>query len=98
MIGFIVRPEVSAQITAAVTHAQTSRGLQPYLHIEGMPIQSGEHEGKHFLRFDDEALDTHIYGNTRLGDHPEFSALVAMLGGMGARVDIPVETTNSPTP
>ncbi len=98
MIGFIVSPEVSAQITAAVTHAQTSRGLQPYLHIEGIPIKSGEHAGRHFIPFDDEALETHIYGNTRLGDYPEFSALVAMLGGMGARVDIPVETTTSPSP
>jgi hypothetical protein len=88
MIGFIVSPEASAQITAAVTHAQTSRGLQPYLHIEGMPIQSGEYAGKHFIPFDDDSLETHIYGNTRLGDHPEFSALVTMLGGMQSRIEV----------
>jgi hypothetical protein len=98
MIGFIVTPTLSLQISNAVREAQVSRGLQPYLHIEGMPITTGEHEGKHFLPFDNTALQTHIYGNTRLGDHPEFATLVSMLGGMSARIDLDPATFHPATP
>jgi hypothetical protein len=88
MIGYITTPEVSAQISAAVREAQISRGVAPYLAIHGFPITSGEHVGLHFLPFEDSALTTPLHANTRLADYPEFSALIAMLGGLDARVSI----------
>ena len=88
MIGFITSPETSAAITAAVELAQTSRGLAPYIGIRGMEILSGEHTGQHFLPFDNLALTTPLHGGTHVSDYPEFSALLAMLGGLEARVDI----------
>ena len=88
MIGYITSPEVSAQISAAVREAQISRGIAPYLAIHGFPVTSGEHVGLHFLPFEDSALTTPLHANTRLADYPEFAALIAMLGGLEARIDL----------
>ena len=88
MIGFITSPETSSAITAAVELAQTSRGLAPYIGIRGMEILSGPNAGQHFLPFDDLALTTPLHGGTHVSDYPEFAALLAMLGGLDARVSI----------
>jgi len=99
MIGFITTPETSAAITAAVELAQTSRRLAPYIGIRGMEILSGPNIGQHFLPFDDSALTTPLHGGTHVADYPEFSALITMLGGLDARVDIdPSLVTNPPEP
>ena len=99
MIGFITTPETSAAITAAVELAQTSRGLAPYIGIRGMEILSGPNAGQHFLPFDDFALTTPLHGGTHVSDYPEFSALLSMLGGLDARVDIdPSLVTPPPEP
>lgn len=96
MIGFITTPETSAAITEAVELAQTSRGLAPYIGIRGMEILSGANAGQHFLPFDDLALTTPLHGGTRVSDYPEFSALLAMLGGLESRVDIAPELVTPP--
>jgi len=88
MIGFITSPETSAAITAAVELAQTSRGLAPYIGICGMEILSGSDIGQHFLPFDDSALTTPLHGGTHISDYPEFASLLAILGGLDARVSI----------
>ena len=99
MIGFVVSPETSAAITAAVELAQTSRGLAPYIGIRGMEILSGPNAGQHFLPFDDLALTTPLHGGTHVSDYPEFSALLTMLGGLESRVDIdPSLVTIPPEP
>ena len=99
MIGFIATPETSAAITAAVELAQTSRGLAPYIGIRGMEILSGANAGHYFLPFDDLALTTPLHGGTHVSDYPEFSALLAMLGGLESRVDIdPSLVTLPPEP
>lgn len=97
MIGFIASPETSAAITAAVELAQTSRNLAPYIGIRGMEILSGPNAGQHFLPFDDSALTTPLHGGTRVSDYPEFSELIAMLGGLGSRVDIDPELVTPPS-
>jgi len=99
MIGFITTPETSAAITAAVELAQTSRGLAPYIGIRGMEILSGSDIGQHFIPFDDSALTTPLHGGTLVSDYPEFTSLVAMLGGLDARVSIdPSLVTLPPEP
>lgn len=99
MIGFVTSPETSAAITAAVELAQTSRGLSPYIGIRGMEILSGPNAGQHFLPFDDSALTTPLHGGTHVSDYPEFSSLLAMLGGLDARVSIdPSLVTTPPEP
>jgi hypothetical protein len=99
MIGFITSPETSAAITAAVGLAQTSRDLAPYIGIRGMEILSGPDVGQHFLPFDDLALTTPLHGGTHVSDYPEFASLIAMLGGLDARVSIdPSLVTIPPEP
>lgn len=99
MIGFITTPETSAAISAAVELAQTSRGLAPYIGIRGMEILSGANAGQHFLPFDDLALTTPLHGGTHVSDYPEFASLIAMLGGLDARVNIdPSLVTLPPEP
>ena len=99
MIGCVTSPETSAAITESVELAQTSRGLAPYIGIRGMPILSGPNAGQHFLPFDDLALTTPLHGGTRVSDYPEFSALLAMFGGLDARVSIdPSLVTTPPEP
>jgi hypothetical protein len=96
MIGFVTSPATSAAITAAVELAQTSRGLAPYIGIRGMEIISGPNTGQHFLPFDDSALTTPLHGGTHVSDYPEFSALLAMLGGLEARVSIDPSLVTTP--
>lgn len=99
MTGFITTPETSVAITAAVELAQTSRGLAPYIGIRGMEILSGANAGQHFLPFDDLALTTPLHGGTRVSDYPEFASLLAMLGGLDARVSLdPSLVTLPPEP
>ena len=88
MIGFITTPETSAAITAAIELAQTSRGLAPYIGIRGMEILSGPDVGQHFIPFDDSALEVPLHLGTRMPDYPEFTSLIAMLGGLESRVSI----------
>ena len=88
MIGFIVSPEISSSITAAVELAQTSRGYSPYIGIRGMEILSGPDAGQHFIPFDDSALEVPLHLGTRMPDYPEFTSLIAMLGGLESRVSI----------
>ena len=97
MIGFITTPETSAAITAAVELAQTSRGLAPYIGIRGMEILSGANAGQHFLPFDDLALTTPLHAGTRVSDYPEFASILAMLGGLDARVSIAPELVTAPS-
>lgn len=90
MIGHVTTPELAASITAAIKHAQTSRGLPVYWSLEGVPIQSGEHAGRMFLCTDDASLDTPLRGNPPATprDFPEFSQLIAACGGLDARVEV----------
>jgi len=97
MIGFITTPETSADITAAVELAQTSRGLSPYIGIRGIEILSGPNIGQHFLPFDDSALTTPLHGGTHVSDYPEFASLIAMLGGLDARVSIDPSLVTTPS-
>lgn len=90
MIGHITTPEIATPITAAIENAQTSRGLPVYWSLEGVPIVSGPHVGKVFLCTDDASLNTPLRGNPPQTprDFPEFAQLLAVLGGLDARVDI----------
>ena len=98
MIGYITTPETSAAITAAVELAQTSRGLAPYIGIRGMEILSGPDVGQHFLPFDNSALTTPLHGGTRVSDYPEFTSLLAMLGGLDSRVSLDPSLVTPPEP
>jgi len=90
MIGFITTPETSDAVTQAIRDAQASRDLPVFWLLIGMPIYSGEYTGMHFIPADDSILDVPLRGNPvqTPRDFPEFSQLIALLGGLDARVDI----------
>lgn len=88
MIGYITTAETAAMVTDAIRLAQTSRGLEPYWILEGVKITSGPHAGKTFLPCDDAVLSAPLHRGTHPTDYPEFAELVAMLGGLDARVEI----------
>jgi hypothetical protein len=94
MIGFVTTEEKSAAVTQVIREAQTSRGLPVFWLLVGMQIYSGEHTGMHFIPADDNILATPLRGNPiqTPQDFPEFSSLIAMLGGLDARIDLPPES------
>jgi hypothetical protein len=101
MIGFVITPEASAAVTQAISDAQTSRELSVFWLLVGMPIYSGEYTGMHFIPADDVVLNTPLRGNPiqTPQDFPEFGAIIELLGGLDARIDIdPSIITPDPAP
>ncbi len=100
MIGYITTQEQAEEINAAVAKAQTDRGFPVFWLAGSIPIQSGEHAGMHFIPCDDSLLATPLIGNPPQTpvDFPEFQTIIATLGGLDARIDIPASdiTTQAP--
>lgn len=88
MIGFVVSPETAAAINDAVAAAQTSRGLPVYWLPGKYPIVTGHHAGKSFIPFDDAMMTTNLRAGMTPMDFPETAQLLAMLGGLDARVEL----------
>ena len=63
-----------------------------------IPIQSGEHEGMHFIPCDDSLLSTPLIGNPPQTpvDFPEFQVIVETLGGLESRTDLPASAITPP--
>lgn len=88
MIGFVVTNETLAVLEAGFAAAFTARGIPQYLTLGAVTITSGERAGKAFIPFPDDALNQPLHGNHTLPDFPEFESLIAMLGGLQARIDL----------
>jgi len=100
MIGYITTPETAQAILSAIDAAQTSRGLPVYWSTGSYPIHTGAHAGLMFLPFDDAMLATVLHQGMTPLDFPEAQQLIAMLGGLDARVDLPaiaIIDPNAPT-
>jgi hypothetical protein len=96
MIGFLLPPATAAAITAAIAAAQTSRALPVTWLLVGMPVLTGEHTGLHFLPASDEILSCPLHRGMTPQDFPEFAQLLALLGGLEARVEIDPATITAP--
>jgi hypothetical protein len=88
MQGYITTPDTAAAINAAVSAAQTQRGLPVYWLPGSYPIHQGTYAGKAFIPLTDTMLATNLRGDMIPQDFPEFAQLTAMLGGLDARVDL----------
>lgn len=100
MIGYITPPETAQAIIAAIEAAQINRGLPVYWSCGSYPIHQGEHAGQTFLPFDDAMLSTVLWKGQTPMDFPESQQLIAMLGGLDARIDLPASAIidpNAPT-
>ena len=96
MIGFITTPETAAAVLDGIREAQLSRGTAYYWTTGSMPIYSGDYAGQTFIPADDALLDTSLRRGLTPSDFPEFDQLVALLGGLDARVDIDPDVLINP--
>lgn len=98
MIGYITTQEQAEEINAAIAKAQTDRGFPVFWLAGSIPIQSGEHAGMHFIPCDDSLLSTPLIGNPPQTpvDFPEFVTIIAAIGGLDARIDIPASDIAPP--
>lgn len=96
MIGFLTTAETLATVDAGLSAAFAARGVQQYLTLGARQVLSGEHEGKWFIPFSDAALDQPLYGGHHVHEFPEFEQLIALLGGLDARVDLADEDITPP--
>lgn len=91
MIGFVANKLEAQKVNDAVAQAQTDRGLSVFW-LPGMcEIHHGLYDGLYFIPCDDDTLHTPLRGNPPLTpvDFSEFQAIIEVLGGLDARVDIP---------
>jgi hypothetical protein len=96
MIGFITTPETAAAVIDGIREAQLSRGTAYYWTTGSAPIYSGDHAGQMFIPASDALLDTPLRRGLTPRDFPEFDQLVTLLGGLEARVDLPVSDIIDP--
>ena len=99
MIGFITSPETAAAVEHGIAQAFASRDLPQFWALRGMPVLTGEHAGQMFIPASDDILACPLRGNPpqRPTDYPEFDQLIAMLGGLDARVEIDRATITPPS-
>lgn len=90
MIGFITTQEQAQAINDDVAKAQIDRGLPVFWLVGSCPIYSGEHVGETFIPCDDQIMQTPLLGSppSKPIDFPEFSEIIATLGGLDARVEL----------
>jgi hypothetical protein len=89
MIGFVVTPKRAEVILAAISRAQTDKGRAvPYWTTGAFPIYRGEHAGMVFIPADDKLLSSKLRNGLTVRDFPEFPQLLALLGGLDARIDL----------
>lgn len=86
--GFAVTEAVKDIVLAGVESAQTSKGLEPYWSTGALPITSGPHAGLWFIPFTDQMIGTNLREGKGPLDFPEAGQLLALLGGLEARVEI----------
>ena len=99
MIGFVTTPQIAAAVQAGIESAQTSRDLPVYWTLVGTPILSGPHAGKSFILFDEQVMTTVLHQGTTPMDFPETEQLLAVLGGLEARIDLdPADITATMEP
>ena len=98
MIGFVTTQEKADAANAAIAKAQTDRGYPVFWLAGSTPIYSGEHAGQYFVPCDDAILSTPLIGNPPQtpADFPEFATIIASMGGLDARIDIPAADITSP--
>lgn len=86
--GFVVTEEIKNTVLAGVAYAQTSKGLPAYWSTGAYLIHTGAHAGLWFIPFTDAIIATNLRAGKGPLDFPEAGQLLALLGGLEARVDM----------
>jgi hypothetical protein len=98
MIGYVTTAETAEAVLAAIASAFDARNLPRFWSPGKYLIYSGKHAGKYFIPAGDGILDAPLMGSPvqTPQDFPEFSQIVAALGGLEARVEIDPAIITSP--
>ena len=88
MTGFIVPPAIAEAVLGGIAEAQTSRGISPYWTCGSYEIFTGTYAGECFLPFDENMMATVLREKETPMDFPETTQLLALLGGLDARVEL----------
>ena len=96
MKGFIVPPIIATAVLDGITTAQTSRGLSPYWTCGSYEIFTGTYAGERFLPFDENMMATNLRQGATPMDFPETQQLLALLGGLDARVELDASVITNP--
>ena len=98
MIGYVTTSETADTVLDAIASAFGTRNLPRFWSPGKYLIYSGKHAGKYFIPAGDGILDAPLRGNPAQTpqDFPEFASLIALLGGLDARVDLPASDITSP--
>lgn len=86
--GWIVNEAIATAVVDNIEYAQTSRGLPVYWTTGKMEIFSGPFAGLWFIPFEDSDATVNLRDGMTPLDFPEASDLLALLGGLDARVEI----------
>ena len=100
MIGYVTTSETADAVLDAIASAFGTRNLPRFWSPGKYLIYSGKHAGKYFIPAGDGILDAPLRGNPvqTPQDFPEFSQLIALLGGLEARIDLDPATIIAPEP
>jgi hypothetical protein len=98
MIGYVTTAQTADTVLAAIASAFDVRSLPRFWSPGKYLIYSGKHAGKYFIPAGDGILDAPLMGSPvqTPQDFPEFSQIVAALGGLEARVEIDPAIITSP--
>ena len=90
MIGYITTAKTADTVLAAIASAFDTRNLPRFWSPGKYLIYHGEHAGLYFIPVGDGILNAPLMGSPvqTPRDFPEFDSLVAMMGGLEARVDL----------
>jgi len=90
MTGYVTTSETAEAVLAAIASAFDARNLPRFWSPGKYLIYSGKHAGKYFIPAGDGILDAPLMGSPiqTPRDFPEFAQLIAMLGGLDARVEL----------
>ena len=90
MTGFVTQPQTAAAVLDGVKQAMLSRGLPHFWSPGAFLIYAGPHAGSMFIPAGDGILNCPLIGTPVQcpTDFPEFSLIVATLGGLDARIEI----------
>ena len=96
MKGFIVSPIIATAVLDGIATAQTSRGLSPDWTCGSYEIFTGTYAGERFLPFDENMMATNLRQGATPMDFPETQQLLALLGGLDARVELDASVITNP--
>ena len=90
MIGYVTTAETAEAVMAAIASAFDARSLPRFWSPGKYLIHHGEHAGLYFIPAGDGILDAPLMGSPvqTPQDFPEFSQIIAALGGLESRVQI----------